>query len=106
MRRLLAGTAALAALIACSHGGSSDATTDDANEIIHGKVDDASHDSVVLLVAPVAGTTDVNLCTGTVVAPNLVLTARHCVSTTDGSSICNADGTATSGGRVLGDKKA
>lgn len=33
---------------------------------------------------------EVALCTGTVVAPNLVLTARHCVSATDGEEVdCN-----------------
>lgn len=39
-------------------------------------------------------------CTGTLVAPNLVLTALHCVAKTDESAICGADGTAVEGGKV------
>lgn len=39
-------------------------------------------------------------CTGTLVAPNLVLTARHCVSDTDEGAICSADGTPIQGGAV------
>lgn len=39
-------------------------------------------------------------CTGTLIAPNLVLTALHCVAETDEASACDVDGTALSGGRV------
>ena len=45
-------------------------------------------------------------CTGTLVAPNLVLTARHCVAETDASAACDARGVAHAGGRVLRDSPA
>ena len=106
MRRRLAGTAALAALIACSHGNGDPTSTEDTNEIIHGKLDTSAHDAVVLVIAPGDTAGYISRCTGTVVAPNLVLTARHCVSKTDLSSICNADGSAQRGGGVYSDKKA
>jgi hypothetical protein len=37
------------------------------------------------------------------VAPNLVLTARHCVSRTDEGALCSAAGSIISGGRVVDD---
>ena len=99
MRRLLVGTAALATLIACAHGGDSSSDSD-SSEIINGERDTKANDAVVLLLSSSGS------CTGTVVAPNLILTARHCVSKTDGSSICKADGTASFGGGVYTDKPA
>lgn len=43
-------------------------------------------------------------CTGVLVAPNVLLTARHCVSQVEGSGIaCGEDGSPIQGGGVLGD---
>lgn len=100
MRRLLAGTAALFTLIACARGGDSDAASDSASDIINGERDTKTNDAVIMLLSSTGS------CTGTVVAPNLILTARHCVSKTDPSSLCKADGTARVGGRVYDDKAA
>lgn len=44
------------------------------------------------------------LCTAALVAPNLVLTARHCVSETDSPAGCASDGTTVTGGMVKSDK--
>ncbi len=45
-------------------------------------------------------------CSGVLVAPNLILTARHCVSRTEeGNIACRSDGTPVVGGGVLGDYK-
>src|SRR5262245_1567713 len=44
------------------------------------------------------------LCTGAIVAPDVVLTARHCVSRTNGlESRCDAAGNETGGSRFDGD---
>ena len=42
-------------------------------------------------------------CTGTMLTPRLVLTARHCVATTDAAAACDAASNATFGGAVHGD---
>lgn len=47
------------------------------------------------------------MCSGVLVADNVVLTARHCVSrTSDGGIACSKDGTPISGGGVRGDHAA
>jgi len=45
-------------------------------------------------------------CTGTLLTPRLVLTARHCVAVTDESAACDAAGNATFGGAVRGNRNA
>ena len=40
------------------------------------------------------------ICTAALIAPRLVLTARHCVADTDADVACSADGAPTSGGVV------
>lgn len=42
-------------------------------------------------------------CTGTLLTPRLVLTARHCVAETDPTAACDAAGNPTFGGGVRGD---
>jgi hypothetical protein len=43
------------------------------------------------------------VCTATMVAPNLALTARHCVSDADETLNCRLDGTASAGGTIHSD---
>lgn len=64
--------------------------------VIGGVPSGAEHDGVVVLANFVNGAR-VGLCSATLVAPNLVLTARHCVSNADSSVACNTDGTAAVG---------
>ncbi len=45
-------------------------------------------------------------CTGTMLTPRLVLTARHCVASTDDSAACDSAGNATFGGVVYGNLPA
>lgn len=64
----------LAVVAACS---SSSPVSHNAQGIIAGKASTADQDAVVLLVSLDGG---LGSCTGTLIAPNLLLTARHCVS--------------------------
>jgi len=52
--------------------------------IISGTVSTTAQDAVVLLAT---FEPELHICTGTLVAPNLVLTARHCTSQVDDSSV-------------------
>lgn len=70
--------------------------------IIGGRASDTSQDAVVLVLHRVPGATSVELCSGTLLTPRLVLTARHCVATTDSAVACTSDGIAQSGGVVHG----
>jgi MYXO-CTERM domain-containing protein len=69
-------------LAACGAGTSAPA---ERSEPIAGGRADATHDNVFLLVrhSESAG----GLCTATLIAPNLLLTARHCVSPGDGEEV-------------------
>jgi len=87
---------ALAVLVgaaACSSSApGGEATASSSEPIIGGTASGTDEDSVVLLIH-----TDLKSvaeeCTGTLLAPNLVLTARHCVSeSTDGAFACDTDG--------------
>jgi hypothetical protein len=66
--------------------------------IIRGKASTAAQDAVVMIRIG-----EQALCTGTLVAPNLVLTARHCVSETEEGLACSPAGTALQGGGVGAD---
>lgn len=70
--------------------------------IIHGTESGSTDDAVIALAHAPNGSLK-SFCTGTMVAPNLVLTARHCVSTTDDTAVCNSKGEAVAGGAVKSD---
>lgn len=73
--------------------------------VIAGVPSGAEHDGVVVL-AQFEGGARRGLCSATLVAPNLVLTARHCVSNADTSIACNTDGTAAIGAVIHDDVPA
>jgi V8-like Glu-specific endopeptidase len=76
--------------------GSPPVSVDEA--IVHGAADRNRHPSVVALLAQDANGT--SLCTGALVAPDLVLTARHCVSILKSESVACPSTTA----QIRGDR--
>jgi MYXO-CTERM domain-containing protein len=54
--------------------------------IVKGTLDTEANDAVVMINIGTQG----SFCTGTLIAPNLVLTAHHCVSTPDETKECGA----------------
>lgn len=100
--------AALAALVlsACSSAGEPSGLPSDQGHtiqpIIGGSPSGAEHDAVVVLGIFQDGTRR-GLCSATLVAPNLVLTARHCVSDVDDQVSCWTDGSPVVGAGVHAD---
>jgi len=97
----------LASLFAFSVAGCASPGFDAAHQaIINGVLSEADDDAAIGLAILSTGGQFQGACSGVLVAPNLVLTARHCVSRTEeGSIACNSDGTPRAGGGVLGDYK-
>jgi len=96
-----------ATLAACSSPAPSAEDIGSARErVIKGKNSDATQDAVVLVIFYDPNSGAGGSCTGTLLAPNLVLTARHCVADTDESAACDADGTPIAGGEVRGNRAA
>lgn len=90
------------AAAACSVSAGPD-TGSSSQPVINGKNSDASQNAVVLIVHYDKSSRDggIEECTGTMLAPNLVLTARHCVARTDEGAMCDTDGKPIGGaGRV------
>jgi Trypsin len=94
--------AALGSIVGCAAeeqtGESADSAPMD-ESIIHGTASSAAQDAVIMLRIG-----EQALCSGTLIAPNLVLTARHCVSETDEGIACAPDGHAIQGGEVGADR--
>ncbi|MBX3223937.1 MAG: trypsin-like serine protease [Labilithrix sp.] len=104
---LLTGLSAM--IMGCSAGADAHQVTENVDQaiqpIIRGVSSGAEHDSVVVLTTFREGLRR-SLCTATLVAPNLIITARHCVSDTDSSTACTKEGTPISGGGVKADRNA
>lgn len=103
MVRWSGACALLGLAAACAAGPSPDeAAGATAAPIVAGKSSDDSQDAVIRLDRYVTG--GIQSCSGTLIAENLVLTARHCVTdTADGGFACSIDGKGTAGGNLKAD---
>ncbi len=92
-------------LAACSADPQGTPLAHSRHEIVNGTPSDAVDDAVVDLYTSFSDGRPRTRCTGTLVAPDIILTALHCVSFYDNDGIftCNPDGTlsATSPGAGL-----
>ena len=70
------------------------------SSIIAGIPSDAAQDFAVMLVFAEAATSRREICTAALIAPRLVVTARHCVAETDADVGCAIDGKPVRGGVV------
>jgi hypothetical protein len=97
----------LPVVIGCSAGATSNQARETVKQtiqpIIRGRASGAEHDAVVILTTFRDGLRR-SLCTATLVAPNLLITARHCVSDTDSTTACSKEGTPITGGRVKAER--
>lgn len=71
--------------------------------IVGGIASGSDQDAVVILARFEDGAR-VGLCTATLVAANLVVTARHCVSASDAVAACGSDGQPVAGALLHGDR--
>lgn len=70
--------------------------------IVGGSASDEAQDATVMLLhLDPSGPRRLGICTAALVAPRLVLTARHCVATTDEQVACDSDGTPLLGSNVI-----
>ncbi len=80
---------------ACSHTSTSDLDKVH-QDVLYGQLSGAEDDAVLMVYSKTANS--YQNCTGTLVAPNLVITARHCVSNyVDLKFTCDSNGNLTSG---------
>jgi hypothetical protein len=68
--------------------------------VVGGTASDAAQDAVVMLVFSNPAANQRGICTAVLLAPRLVLTARHCVAFTDADVACGTDGAALGGGAI------
>jgi hypothetical protein len=73
--------------------------------VVHGVPSTSDEDAVVLMLRTADDGT-VFRCGATMIAPNLALTARHCVSSSDEKVNCDIAGNPTFGGKIEGDYHA
>jgi uncharacterized protein (TIGR03382 family) len=101
---------AVAGLGGCSGGGaaeggdqpgSDELTGHTSQAIMGGLEDDGASGTTGVVALRIGNASPFELCTGSLIAPNVVLTARHCVSkAANPTVICNEKGASTNGAHV------
>jgi trypsin len=95
MRRILTLTTSLLLATACGQAPDDLALGSAQHAIVNGSASDESDDTAVFVYTRPAGM-DASNCTGTVIAPNLIATALHCITrSTLGTFTCKPDGSLT-----------
>jgi V8-like Glu-specific endopeptidase len=81
-----------AALMLCACGPSTlEEAIGTSRQAVIGGVVDAAHPEVIAILVEPALSTGVGFCSGFLISPNLVMTARHCVSDMDQNGLICAD---------------
>lgn len=84
---------AVGLLVACGQSDGAAGIGSLAQPIVNGERTDATDDAVVYVYTDVPGTSEDLFCSGTLIAPNLIATALHCVTNKDlGHFSCKPDG--------------
>ena len=102
--RVAAASLALGACAAPIEGEQTQPHVGHAIQPIVGGVASGSAQDAVVVLARFENGARASLCTATLVAANLALTARHCVSATDASAGCGSDGLPVVGALLHGDR--
>jgi hypothetical protein len=113
LRTLLCATLATAGVVGCSGEATVDSNagvapvTSGAHATIFGGARDTAQTLSGVVALKVSSGSTFELCTGALVAPNVVLTARHCVSKIASSTVvCDINGKSANGDHVTGDVDA
>jgi hypothetical protein len=103
-RRWVLGGSLLLVVSACSSSTPTGETTGSGSEaIINGTDSTDAQNSVVMIEQPLSASSVV-ICSGVLLAPTLVMTARHCVSNLpDEGFTCDENGVGSEGGDILSD---
>lgn len=108
-RLLPVALVAWGSLFGCAGAADADApgeNTGSVSQAIYaGMTDSDEGDNTAVVALKIGDQAPFDLCTGALIAPNLVLTARHCISIPVTSSVsCNEDGASGNGAHVGADR--